>query len=178
MSAVLAIFAALAGFNAKQIRIGTVGAFAQRNANFGNGKPARRADREEVFAGSIVLAARQILVVLDKPEDSTTHENMRMSILICLDLPEAFIRPIDTIPAIDHYDVDTLILLKCDTLLRVRDKRLIQSNKLCKFSLRLQSRKISVILSVDPAILVQFYSFPEILYRSSQISFHCLGGCN
>ena len=121
----LAILAAFAGFDAEQIRIGTISTFAQRNTDFGNGDMTGVTYGEEILTFSIILAARQILVIFNKAKYSTTHENVRMSTMISLDLFEAFICPIDTSPTINHNAVNIVMSVKKDDLLGFRGKWLI-----------------------------------------------------
>ena len=102
MAAEFAIFFALAGFHTKQIGIRAVGTFAERHANLWDCKATGTADCEEVFARLIVLAARQVFVLLKKSEYPAAHEDMRVRIMVGLNLFEAFIGPIDTVSAINH----------------------------------------------------------------------------
>jgi hypothetical protein len=121
----LATFVALAGFDTEQIRIGAVRAFAQRYADFGNGDMAGSADSEKILTLPIVFAARQILVVFKKAENSTTHKNMGMGAMIRLDLFQAFIDPIDAIPTINHNRRKYFNALEMGALLRFRGERLV-----------------------------------------------------
>jgi len=132
------------------------------------------ADSEKILALPIIFAVRQILVVFNKAENSTAHKNMGVGAMIRFDLFQAFIGPIDAIPAINHNGSKYFNALEMGDLLRLRDERLVQSNELSKFLLRLQSRKICIVLGVDPAVFIQRHSFLEIFDRMNQISFHCL----
>jgi len=67
---------------------------------------ARVALSEEIRALLVVFAAPQILIPFNKAENATTHEDMRMGIMIRLDLFQALICPIDAIPAINHNNVN------------------------------------------------------------------------
>ena len=100
--AVLAILIALAGFNAEQVGVGAVRTFTQRYTDFGDGDVAGTANGEEVLALPVMITAGQIFIVLDKTEDAAPHENVRVGIVISLDLLEAFIRPVDAIPTVNH----------------------------------------------------------------------------
>ncbi len=64
---------------------------------------------EEVVAHNIVLAFLQIIVVIDKTENPAAHEYVWVDIVIRLDLFEAFIQPVNTISAVDHFDFSGLI---------------------------------------------------------------------
>jgi hypothetical protein len=92
----------LAGFNAEQVSIGAICALAQGHADLGNRDMAGIADCKKILTLPEVFAALQVLVVFNKTENSTAHENVGMGVMICLDLLQAFISPIDAIPAVDH----------------------------------------------------------------------------
>jgi hypothetical protein len=104
MRAIFAAVTALAGFNAEQIGIRAVYAFAQGDTDLGNRYPAGTADREKIFALPVVFAARQRFIILEIAEDPAAHENVRMGSMIGFNLLEAFIGPVNTIPAVNHAD--------------------------------------------------------------------------
>jgi hypothetical protein len=102
MSAILAAVSALAGLNAKQVGIHAVDALAQRDTDFGNGDVAGSANRKEVFTGHIRFAFGQILIFFKESVESTSHENVRMGVVIGLDLLKTFIHPIDAVSTMNH----------------------------------------------------------------------------
>jgi hypothetical protein len=105
---VSAIFPAIfpdALFHAKQVRIGAVDALAQRYANLWNREMAGATYTEEILANDVALAFLQIGVVLDKAENPAPHEYVRMRVVVCLDLLEAFIQPVNAVSAVYHCGV-------------------------------------------------------------------------
>jgi hypothetical protein len=102
MSAVLAIVASFAGFNAEQVRIRAIDAFSQRNTDFGHRNAAGTADCNKILAGLVMLAFLQILVFGYESKYPTTHKYVRMGVVISLDLFKAFIYPMDTVSAVKH----------------------------------------------------------------------------
>jgi len=122
VDAELAALIAFAGLNAEQVGIRTVCAFAQGYANLGDRDMAGTADREEILALPEMFAASQIFVIFDKAENSTAHENMRMGAMIRFNLFEAFIGPINAIPAVDHNTAIIQMCLKWVALPRFRSE--------------------------------------------------------
>jgi len=102
VGAVLAILVALAGLYTEQVRIRTIGALAQRDADLRDRNAADAANGEEIRANLIVLAALQSLVVFPETENPASHENMGMRIAIGFNFPQAFVQPMDAVSTINH----------------------------------------------------------------------------
>jgi hypothetical protein len=104
MSAVFPVLSTRALLYAEQIRIGTVNAFSERDATLRNREVASAANGEQILADDVMLTFLQMRVVLDKAKDPAAHENVGMSIVICLDLIETFIQPVYAVSTVDHDD--------------------------------------------------------------------------
>ena len=102
VSAVLAILVAHAGLHAEQVRIGAIGALAQRDADLRDRNAADAANGEEIRARLIIFATFQTLVVFPETEYPASHEDMGMRIAIGLNFLKAFIDPMDAVSTINH----------------------------------------------------------------------------
>ncbi len=102
MRAILAAVTAFAGFNAEKIGVCAVYAFAQGDTDLGNRYMAGTADGEEIFALLVILAVLQSFIVFEIAENPAAHKYMRMGAMIGFNLLEAFVGPVNTIPAINH----------------------------------------------------------------------------
>jgi hypothetical protein len=106
VSTELAIFMPYAGFDAEKVRIRAIGAFTQRNTYLRYRDMAGTADGEEIFALSIIFAARQFCTFFNEAEYSATHENMGMGAMIRLDLFKTLVCPVDAILTVNHKNFD------------------------------------------------------------------------
>jgi len=150
MGAIFAILIAHAGINAEKIRVGAIGAFSQRNTDFWNGQTASVADAKEVFADHIMSAILAVFISLNGTIDLAAHENVRAISRISLDLPEAFIDPMDAVFAENH-------CLEIFQSLPFGGMNWNESHKILEFLVRLQGGEIRIVFCINPAILVQFH---------------------
>jgi len=99
---VLAALAAFAGLHAIKIRVRAVDAFAKRDTGLGNRNAAGAANREKILALPVVFAVFEAFVILDKAENPAAHKNVRVFVMVSLDLLQALIHPVDAVSAVNH----------------------------------------------------------------------------
>ena len=104
MSAVFPALIPNARFDTEQVRVGAVDALSQRHTNLGDDDVAGTADCKQVLTYNISRAALEI-GFLTQAEDPAAHEDMRMGIVIGVNVLQTFVHPVDTVLATNHKDI-------------------------------------------------------------------------
>jgi hypothetical protein len=105
MSAVLAVLAPDARFDAEQVRIRAIDAFSQRDTYLGDYYFAGITDRKQVLARLVAGTTLEIPGLFRHAVDPATHEQMRMSVVVGFNFLKTFVHPVDAVPAVDHSSI-------------------------------------------------------------------------
>ena len=100
--AVFATVFAHAVIHAEKIGVGAIHALSKGHADLRHYDVTGRANREQVFADDVVLAAFQGCVAFDEAEYPASHVDVRVGAVVFLDLLKTLVHPVDAVSAINH----------------------------------------------------------------------------